>query len=62
MEKYLPPESNDVSTPEHMKTHQQGVEKLTHKQGNPVYWMLDPEAWNPGRLEAILRFMYLEGV
>ncbi|KAK7714079.1 hypothetical protein SLS64_004176 [Diaporthe eres] len=29
-------------------------------QGTPVYWVADPVAWNPGRLEAILRFMYLE--
>ncbi|KAL1865505.1 hypothetical protein Daus18300_007150 [Diaporthe australafricana] len=31
------------------------------EEGGPVLWNLDPDAWNPGRLEAILRFMYYEG-
>lgn len=62
MEEHLPAANEDVSISEHAWPHHQGDEKLTHKQGTIAYWVTMPDVWNPGRLEAILRFMYLEGM
>jgi hypothetical protein len=36
-------------------------QKADRKQGEPVHWFLNPIAWGPGRIDAILRFMYHEG-